>query len=115
MQTAATRIALQLNGLSYAQKQAVRALIETLLLKTSAEPIADILAQTTFMDDLVVSTDDNDSVSYDESTNEEGEVIEDQEEDKEEGEDGSEDEEDDGYFVVDESSDIDMDISEEEK
>ncbi|KAK7019643.1 hypothetical protein VNI00_018028 [Paramarasmius palmivorus] len=52
MQTEATKVALQLNKLSWPQQQAVRKVVETLLFSDSAEPITDILRSTTFMTDL---------------------------------------------------------------
>ncbi|KAK7041968.1 hypothetical protein VNI00_008950 [Paramarasmius palmivorus] len=52
MQSETLTIAQRLNTLSYAQKQAIRALVEYILLQDATDTVCDILSQTTFMDDL---------------------------------------------------------------
>ncbi|KAK7020585.1 hypothetical protein VNI00_017714 [Paramarasmius palmivorus] len=121
------QIAMQLNGMSYAQQQAVRLLVETILQYTSPEPIAEILAQTTFMEDLAAGTDDDENewnaneaseedlshtkASAEEDSEEEQLDSESSGKEKESEEESSGAEEANDYIVVDDSSD--MDISEQ--
>ncbi|KAK7018720.1 hypothetical protein VNI00_013797 [Paramarasmius palmivorus] len=79
MQTESTRIALQLNSLSWPQKQAVRGLVELLLHKGYTAPVAEVLRATTFMTDLAdvaaneedTEDDDENNESTEEETTEE--------------------------------------------
>ncbi|KAK7022003.1 hypothetical protein VNI00_017105 [Paramarasmius palmivorus] len=52
MQSESLTIAQVLNSLRYNEKQAVRALVEYLMLPDASDSVYDILSQTTFMDDL---------------------------------------------------------------
>ncbi|KAK7034475.1 hypothetical protein VNI00_012322 [Paramarasmius palmivorus] len=113
MQTAATRIALQLNSLNYAQQVAVRALVETLLLTATTETIHDILIQTDFLSDLAADTEESEQENISDesdmestSSSSSGEHTSDPDEEQTSSEDeGNE------YQLVDECSD--MDVSED--
>ncbi|KAK7036592.1 hypothetical protein VNI00_011525 [Paramarasmius palmivorus] len=59
--TASTRIAGQLNTLSYIQQQAVRALVEMIILTGTPETVYEILEATTFMADLAREGEDSDT------------------------------------------------------
>ncbi|KAK7049903.1 hypothetical protein VNI00_005333 [Paramarasmius palmivorus] len=67
MQTASTHIARQLNAMSHSQQQAVRTLVELMILTGTPESIYDILSATDFMSDLVENEEDEDDLMSEEN------------------------------------------------
>ncbi|KAK7022717.1 hypothetical protein VNI00_016993 [Paramarasmius palmivorus] len=101
MQTATTSIARRLNTLSVGQQQAVRVVVETLIQFGLDESITDILKQTSFMNDLVILSDEDNNDLIDDEAEESGESSDDSGEDLDSNKENSS-----GYS--------DMEISDEE-